>query len=267
MKRTIGLKLPNILTDIMSSVYKDLNNFPPTQIFNEGWLLRILLECHHRGHESFPFKKMKNSNWFSEAQLSTPFKARFPGDPLSEKRTHIDGVYGQFSIRSDTKSGFMLIPDTTQFIIIEAKIFSPLSTGVKNDSNYDQAARTVACMAKTIEESRINIEDLKSAGFYVTAPQSQLDKGVFDEKIEKNSIKRKVSARIHGYTEDEDHHSKLMNWYREYFEPTLDSIKIDTLSYENMINNIQNIDQVTKERIQQYYQYCLDYNRPRIVSE
>ena len=113
MERAIDLKLPNILTEIMNSVYSNINNFPPTQIFNEGWLLRIFLECHHRGHASFPFERMKNSEWFSETQLPTPFKTRFRGDRQSEKRTHIDGAYGQFRIHSDTKSGFVLIQDAT----------------------------------------------------------------------------------------------------------------------------------------------------------
>jgi len=151
----IGMKLPDILSDVMNSVYSDINHFPPTQIFNEGWLLRILLECHHRGYEPFPFQRMKNSNWFSEAQLPTPFKPRFRGDQQAENRTHIDGVYGHFTILSDTKSGLMLRSDAEQFEVIEAKLFSPLSPDVKNASNYDQVARTVACMAKTIENQTL----------------------------------------------------------------------------------------------------------------
>jgi len=135
------MKLPDILTDVMNSVYSNINHFPPTQIFNEGWLLRILLECHHRGYEPFPFQRMKNSNWFSEAQLPSPFKPR--------------GVYGHFTILSDTKSGLMLRSDAEQFEVIEAKLFSPLSPDVKNASNYDQVARTVACMAKTIENQTL----------------------------------------------------------------------------------------------------------------
>jgi len=254
------LNLPDILTDIMNSVYSDINHFPPTQIFNEGWLLRILLECHRRGYEPFPFQIMNNSSWFSEAQLPTPFKPRFRGDLLAENRTHVDGVYGHYRILSGTKSGLTLNSDAKQFEIIEAKLFSPLSSGVKNDSNYDQVARTVACMAKTIEVSRLKLKKLKSIGFYITAPQSQIDAGLFREQIKIDSIRMKVSTRTQRYAGDEDHHKKLSNWFHEYFNPMLDDIKIDAIPYETLINNLKNIKLETKERIEQYYERCLVYN-------
>lgn len=243
----------------MNSVYSDINHFPPTQIFNEGWLLRILLECHHRGYEPFPFQKMKNSNWFSEAQLPTPFKPRFRGDQQSENRTHIDGVYGHFTILSDTKSGLTLTPDAEQFEVIEAKLFSPLSSGVKNVSNYDQAARTIACMAKTIEESKLEVENLESIGFYITAPQSQVEAGIFSEQVEKDNIRVKVSNRIQRYIDDEDHHKKLSNWFHEYFNPMLDVIKIGAISYETLLKSLK-INLETKDLIQKYYDRCLEYN-------
>jgi hypothetical protein len=57
-----------------------------------------------------------------------------------------------------------------QFVVIEAKMFSNLSRGTKNALEYDQAARNVACMAHTIAKSGIQVDDLKSVGFFVIAP-------------------------------------------------------------------------------------------------
>jgi PIN domain nuclease of toxin-antitoxin system len=54
--------------------------------------------------------------------------------------------------------------------VIEAKMFSNLSRGTKNALEYDQAARNVACMAHTIAKSGIQVDDLKSVGFFVIAP-------------------------------------------------------------------------------------------------
>ena len=53
---------------------------------------------------------------------------------------------------------YALVPDSKQFIVIEAKMYSSLGGGTKKVAFYDQAARTVACMATTIERVRKSVE-------------------------------------------------------------------------------------------------------------
>jgi len=79
-------------------------------------------------------------------------------------------------------------------------------------------------------ESNLEVENLKSIGFYITASQSQIDAGFFSEQIEKNSIRAKVSTRIQRYADDEDHHYKLSNWFQKYFKPMLEVTKIDAVN-------------------------------------
>ena len=88
-------------------------------------------------------------------------------------------MVGHLFIEPGTKSGLRLTDDSKQFVVLEAKMFSPLSKKVSNAPNYDQATRTVACMAKTIEFSGREVDELDSVGFYVVAPKEQIEGHLF----------------------------------------------------------------------------------------
>jgi hypothetical protein len=53
-------------------------------------------------------------------------------------------LIGHFRIKAITKAGILLDEKATQFIVLEVKMSSPLSKGVVNAPNYDQASRTIA---------------------------------------------------------------------------------------------------------------------------
>jgi len=133
--------VPDELSEMVASAGSN-RNFPATLIYNEGWLLRLLLFCSAGGANCMPFKWLPGSDWFSEALLPSPFKAASKSDRLSESRTHADGVVGNFEIGSGTKAGLRLLPSAKQFIVVEAKLFSPLSPGTSNAKTYNQAARS-----------------------------------------------------------------------------------------------------------------------------
>ncbi len=68
--------------------------FPPNVLFNEGWLLRIVLDWFERhGGDRYPMSPLPGARWFSEAWLPSAFMARFRGDRLAESRTHADAVH------------------------------------------------------------------------------------------------------------------------------------------------------------------------------
>jgi hypothetical protein len=62
-----------------------------------------------------------------------------------------------------------LVEGGSQFVVCDAKMFSPLSPNVTKARGYDQAARTVACMAKALERCPRR-ETFTCVGFYVLAP-------------------------------------------------------------------------------------------------
>src|SRR3954451_1673056 len=128
--------------------------FPPTVLFNENWLLRLVVDWFvHHAEERHPMLPSAGAGWFSEAWLPSAFLPRFRGDPLAESRTHAGGVMGHFAIGDPGTSGLSLAPDAQQLVILEAKLFNRLSSGIRNALYYDQAARSVACLAEVLRRA------------------------------------------------------------------------------------------------------------------
>ena len=129
-------------------------SFPPNVLFNESWLLRIVIDWFERhGGDRYPLSHLPGSRWFSEAWLPSAFLPRYRGDRLAESRTHADGVIGHFTIGDPGTAGLALAADARQFVVIEGKLFNRLSAGVKNAPYYDQAARSVACIAEALRRA------------------------------------------------------------------------------------------------------------------
>src|SRR5438067_134095 len=150
--------------------------FPPSTLFNETWLLRIIIDWFERhGGDRYPMSPRPGARWFSEAWLPSAFLPRYRGDRLAESRTHADGVIGHFTIGEPGTAGLTLHDDARQFVVIEGKLFNRLSTGVKNAPYFDQAARSVACIAEALRRAGREAEKLDDLSFLVIAPQAQLD--------------------------------------------------------------------------------------------
>jgi hypothetical protein len=253
----------------------DGKHFPRTLLYKEGWMLRLILSYLSKGCEFDPLTFCMNSTWYSEAQLSTPFRKRTkielqaefkdelnPRDELFENNTHADGVIGQFHFRKFTKTGLELEKNATQFIVLEAKIFSGLTPYVTNADFYDQASRNVACIAETLKLSGVMPNFLKSAGFYVVAPEER--RYLFSEYLEKEHIISTVTKRIEQY-ENKNRYNDLVvlkDWYDDWFHPLLDNscFKVGFLSWEEIINELQGID---TESLQSFYDLTKKYNQPR----
>lgn len=240
----------------------DLAVFPPTVLYNEGWMLRIILLLLSEGIKCLPSTPLTGAKWFSEAQIGSPFLPRFRRDPLAENLTHIDAVIGHFDFRSETKTGLTLTADSIQFVVIEAKMFSPLSRGTKNAPYYDQAARIVACIAWTIEQSSKAVKDFTSLAFHVLAPYEQIMKGKFSAQMKKKSIYEKVERRIDAYSGDDEKIAELQLWHSDFFIPTLELIDLRCISWESAIDAIGAVDHERGSVIRNFYDRCLKFNAP-----
>jgi len=143
--------IPERLFEILKSANgSDDARFPPTDVFNEGWMLRLILDAVQSNDMDSDLRFLPQSRWYSEARLDSPFQPVARPDALGEGATRADGVIGHFTFREQTKAGLRLHAGASQFVVVEAKMFSNLSRGTKNALEYDQAARNVACMANTI---------------------------------------------------------------------------------------------------------------------
>lgn len=236
--------------------------FPATELYNEGWMLRIILDWFSRQpSRSHPLSFSPNARWFSEALLPSPFLAQHRGDLLSESWTHADGVIGNFSIGKTGKGDLSISRNARHLVVLEAKMFSKLAPGVMHAKKYDQAARNVACIAEVLKRGRCRTKAFSQLGFYVLAPTEQIEKEPsFKRKMSKDSIQHKVGDRIAAYAEREDKEEKE-NWFEEWFLPVLERIDIGCLTWEEIIDYIEAEDTMSGKNIERFYKECLRYNR------
>ena len=195
------------------------------------------------------------ARWFSEARLASAFLPRYRGDKLAEGYTHADGVIGHFLIGETGQTELTLLPDTQQFIVVEAKMFSGLSKGTTHAPKYNQAARNVACMAELISRSKRDPSNISSKAFFVLAPREQIDAGVFSDLMERSSLKRVVDERVANYDPPKT------EWFEQWFLPTLSSMRVCCLAWEDVVAFIKSNDQIFGDDLEIFYNRCLKFNR------
>jgi hypothetical protein len=227
---------------------------PPTALYNENWMLRLVLDWLDRnrkvGHPlSFTDEKVR---WFSEALLPSYFRPKSRKDSNGEAYTHADGIIGHFKIGSAGRGDACLLPDARQFVVTEAKMGSKLSGGVRHAPDWDQAVRTVACMAQMLFEARISPDSVDCLAFYVIAPESQINAGVFGNLVSKESIEEKVKTRFdkNGVKPDE--------WFDKFFMPMLKHMKIGILSWESVLFGLPKTDE--SDLMHEFYKQCKRFN-------
>jgi hypothetical protein len=240
---------------LIDAVESEPHCFPPTLVYNEGWMLRLVLDwfqSHCLPDHVLDFRP--EATWYSESLLPTPFKARYRGDPRAEARTHADGIFGHISIGLVAKADAELLSDATQFVVTEAKIHSSLSKGIRNAPTYDQAARSVACIAQVLTQANLRPSQLQSLAFVVIAPERRIIGGAITVKLDKKSIEAKVRLRVETFA------SELDVWWEEWFVPTLEAIQVEVISWESLIDDITTVDEPASRELMAFYERCLKYN-------
>jgi hypothetical protein len=227
---------------------------PPTLLFNEGWMLRLVLDWYE-GNSS-PERRLvfeRTSRWYSEALLPSRFFAKFRGDARAEGWTHADGVIGQFRIRRE-RGDIELDREALQLTVTEAKMASGLTPGTTRAPSFDQAARNVACIAQVLSVANCRAESLSRLEFFVLAPASRITEGAFSEQLEKRNIERKVRDRASAFGSDYN------AWLDEWFVPTIEKCNIGAVAWEDLIADIADADKVAGEALGSFYAACLKHN-------
>jgi hypothetical protein len=242
-----------VIADILARCGSSESVLPPTEVFNEGWMLRLVLDWLDRNRGvSHPLAFSPTARWYSEALLPSRFLPQMRGDPRSESFTHADGIIGDFEIASGLRGDAKLAVPMNQFIVVEAKLGSALSAGTKNAVTYDQAARNVACIAHMLSIQNIAPESAGELAFYVVAPAAQIQASVFGDLVTPESIEKKVRERVGAYAGAHD------EWLSQWFLPTLANIKLGLLSWEEVLAKLP----VTSDtaNIREFYVACLKWN-------
>jgi len=252
-----------VISDILKSVENSIgyeNHISPTFLYNEGWMLRLVLQWF-KAHEDidYKFSFLPGAHWYSEGLLSSPFLAQWKGDNLAESYTHADAVVGDFTIGNNGAGDVKLKDNCRQFTVIEAKMYSLFSRGTKNAPDYNQAARTLACMCNVLIEAKQTVNNI---GFYVFLPQSQIDnEKSFREMINIENVKQVVLNRVNQYNIiGRDDFAGKKAWYDNDFLPFCSNIKTGMLSWEELISFIQSQDINYGNELQSFYDLSKKYN-------
>ena len=161
-------------------------------------------------------------------------------------------MIGHFDIRPGERGEATAQPDARQLIVIEAKMGSGLSRGVKNAPDYGQASRNVACMAHALEVAGARPEQFDSLAFYVVAPQSQIEAGAFRDLVTHDGIRSQVAARVDQY---DGRHGE---WFEERFLPTLEWMELGLISWEELVDFIDGEER--QGELTEFYSGCLKFN-------
>ena len=256
--------------DKIKEIYKS-DNLLKTELYNEGWMLRLVLFWFHKNPQcSYNDKiSMKQGvHWFSEGRLESPFKKdKELGIKKDEGYTQADGVYGNIEIGDKGDSDIKLAKNCKQFIVTEAKIYSKFSKRITHIKKYDQAARNIACMYQIVENYRNSDQtnqEIEDIAFYTLLPQSQIeDERTFTEYTSVEHILETIENRIKPYN------GKMKEWkeWFDYFSDFLNKIKIELISWEEIRDFIISKDKEYGIMLSDFYNKCLKYNKPKINSK
>lgn len=245
------------VSDILRACGTPDGVLPPTALYNEGWMLRLVLDAYsHLGQPGLPLKPDAGARWHSEVLLPSRFLARSRTDPLAEGWTHADAVIGHFSLRPGGRGDIQLAADAKQFVVIEAKMFSPLSAGTRQAPTFNQAARNVACMAQAIASAKVPLASLETVAFIVLAPESQLALTEFTAIVNRESIGKVVAERVASY------HGTYDPWREEHFSPLCERIDILPIPWEAAIADIASQQSSYGAQLLQFYDTCVRFNQP-----
>lgn len=246
------------IKDILRDCDTNLSNMPATLLYNEGWMLRLILDRFASidlTNISHPLAIPRGSKWYTESLLPSAFLAERQGDPRAESWTHADGVIGHFVIGHGAKSDLTLLKNAKHFVVTEAKMFSKLSPGVTHAKYFNQAARNVACIAEVLGRAGKQAHKLTALGFYVIAPISQIERGTFAEHLTKDSLRAVVQKRVQEYGGSRD------KWFSEWFLPVLERLNVNALSWEDLISYLEGRG-AGVEGLREFYERCLEFNKP-----
>lgn len=235
--------MQNII-DIISSIDSNFPNVNPTQIYNEGWMTRLLINQSIKEKTKFNgFDFGKISNWTSEALISSPF---IKTKQKREGYTHADIVFGDFNI-DYTKSGKVTVDNNAKlFGIIEAKMGSSLSKGTNNFTDYNQASRNLTCISSETYDKNCMIY------FIVVVPKSKLAK--IKEQIDLQNLLQQIERRFFDY---DDNFKSTQNM--DLLISKAKQCSIMAWSYEDWIDAI--VSPKSREYLNDFYLKTKKWNR------
>jgi len=236
-----------VIKEIVESMIS-ASNVNPTEIYNEGWMTRLLMYYSVKEKLSFKGIDFTNKYWTSEALISSPFVS---AKSKREGYTHPDIAIGNFTVKYTVSGRLMVDENAKMFGIIEAKMKSDLSPGTENAKGFNHASRNVACIAhNTTKECE--------TFFYVVLPKSKRDHKKRDgttikDLVNIDTIGEQITDRVksHNNTNEDQIDTNLIERVKQ--------CKVEVITYEDWIKAFN--DNKIKEELNEFYDKCKIHNK------
>lgn len=259
--------------DIVTEMLRGLNHsdrlFPATELYSETWMLRILSSIYLSPSQNY--NKLRSNHldillpldmdvrFFSEGLMETKFTKGNLGPGPNEQRTHADGIFGHIVIDDKTIAGIKMKDDANQFVVIEAKMGSKLSKGTTRAKYWDQTSRIVACIARYMEITGRSPKSFRKLGFVILAPESNINKGYFNDALNRERLKGNIKRRCIEYD-----NTILLDWFNDWVEPLIGVIRLELISWESAITIASILKPDKYPILEQFYNLCKKYNNIQI---
>jgi hypothetical protein len=231
--------------ELLNGLCKNLgtSKINPTVIFNEGWMIRILvIESMKKGIviDDIDFGKLAEKEWSSEALISSPFVGI---EKNPEGYTHADIILGDFEI-DYSNSGDIKVKNNAEILgIIEAKMGSNLSKETSNAKEYNQASRSICCLAHNAAKYAAC-----ETFFIIAAPKVTIERYKFSEQMSK--VSKQIEQRFIHSGKEEDY-SAIKN--------KVAACKRTVICYEKWIEFFEG-DPI-KRKLEDFYDECKKHNK------
>jgi hypothetical protein len=234
------------IIEIIASIDSNLPNVNPTQIYNEGWMTRLLFSYSVKEKTKFNGLDFSNIKWTSEALISSPF---IKTKQNREGYTHADIIFGDFIIDYKVNGKVQVENNAEIFGIIEAKMGSGLSKGTNNFEGYNQASKNLVCIS-----SQVYKDDCKTF-FIVVAPEIKLVK--IKEQIDLKNLLNQIDDRFRDYNDDFKSNQNM-----NLLLSKVKKCNVMAWSYEKWIEAI--VDPKSKEFLLDFYKKTKKWNRIKV---
>jgi hypothetical protein len=234
------------------------SDFPASELFSEGWMLRLLLDWYSRnrgpatvGHALHFYE---GARWFSEASLRSPLK---------EDGAQADGVIGDFEIRDGTKSGTRVKPDAAQFVVVEAKMGSKIAKRTKKHEEYDQITRSILCACFEAAEGGVSPGALREGIRVVVVGPHEL--------FERDEEARQLRANGALPFRDRAQKALVKQTWRKGVNPQtvrewLNCVEAVAVSWEEVLNAVFSVQPEVGVRFKEFYGHCRTANGLPLVA-
>lgn len=164
-------------------------------------------------HPYNPILKVKEgSQCLTDVLLPSTFLPRFPGDPLAEGFSTVDGVLGHFSCIT-ARHDVALLPDAEQLVVFTFWDYSR-----DRAQGYRAVSRTAGCIAELLRRGNRSARQFTSLELILLIDDRDSD--VRTRLHFKQLIRQVIERRVSEYAGARD------VWFNVWFLPTLDRLEL-----------------------------------------